>query len=292
MANDDPTPSRFLAARSLFTPARRALRLLLGRLPAPAQRLGAAALQAAAARWPLLSRLLGMVPPAATTVDAERRDAPVPAKAAAPPNGTAPAPPTPARPSPESSGRKEHLARLRGGGDYGERARAALALAGVTDPETTAALVSALRDRSAEVAVQAAEALAHHPGDVATSALRRVLENQDGFFSPPVRASAVRSLGALLPANDAAPVQGALADVEAIVSLAAIATLAERDESASAGALMGLLEDRRGFYLPLTRQAAARALGRLHHYDRERLRDVLAAEYDDVVREALSSLAN
>ncbi len=162
----------------------------------------------------------------------------------------------------------------------------------MTDPETTAALVSALRDQSAEVAVQAAEALAHHPGDVATSALRQVLENQDGFFSPPVRASAVRSLGALLPANDAAPVQGALADVEAIVSLAAIATLAERDESASAAALMGLLEDRRGFYLPLTRQAAARALGRLHHYDRDRLRDVLAAEYDDVVREALSSLAN
>jgi hypothetical protein len=285
VANNDPTPSRFLAARSLFTPARRVLRTLLGRLPAPAQKLGAAALQAAAARWPLLSRLLGMVPPVPTTVDAERRDAPVPTKAA-------PAPTAPGRPSSESSGRKEHLARLRGGGDYGERARAALALAGVTDPETTAALVSALRDQSAEVAVQAAEALAHHPGDVATSALRQVLENQDGFFSPPVRASAVRSLGALLPANDAAPVQGALGDVEAIVSLAAIATLAERDESASAGALMGLLEDRRGFYLPLTRQAAARALGRLHHYDRDRLRDVLAAEYDDVVREALSSLAN
>jgi HEAT repeat protein len=285
VANNDPTPSRFLAARSLFTPARRVLRTLLGRLPAPAQKLGAAALHAAAARWPLLSRLLGMVPPVPTTVDAERRDAPVPTK-------SAPAATAPARPSPESSGRKEHLARLRGGGDYGERARAALALAGVTDPEATAALVSALRDQSAEVAVQAAEALAHHPGDAATSALRQVLENQDGFFSPPVRASAVRSLGALLPANDAAPVQGALGDVEAIVSLAAIATLAERDESASAGALMGLLEDRRGFYLPLTRQAAARALGRLHHYDRDRLRDVLAAEYDDVVREALSSLAN
>lgn len=289
MANNDPTPSRFLAARSLFTPARRVLRTLLGRLPAPAQKLGAAALQAAAARWPLLSRLLGMVPPVATTFDAERRDAS--AQAAAPAKTAAPAP-APVRPSPASSGREEHLARLRGGGDYGERASAALALAGVTDPETTAALVSALRDQSAEVAVQAAEALAHHPGDVATSALRQVLENPDGFFSPPVRASAVRSLGALLPANEAAPVQGALGDVEAIVSLAAIATLAERDESASAGALMGLLEDRRGFYLPLTRQAAARALGRLHHYDCNRLRDVLAAEYDEVVREALTSLAN
>ena len=76
------------------------------------------------------------------------------------------------------------------------------------------------------------------------------------------------------------------------VSLAAIATLAERDESTSAGALMGVLEDRRGFYLPLTRQAAARALGRLHHYDRDRLRGVLAMEYDDAVRNALSVMAN
>jgi HEAT repeat protein len=227
-----------------------------------------------------------MVPPAATRADARPPVAPV-APALTTTLAQAPAPPPP-----QSAARGEHLARLRGAGDHDERARAALALAGVTDPETTAALVSALRDRSAEVAVQAAEALAHHPGDVATSALRRVLENQDGYFSPPVRASAVRSLGALLPANDAAPVQGALGDVEAIVSLAAIATLAERDESASAGALMGLLEDRRGFYLPLTRQAAARALGRLHHYDRDRLRSIVAAEYDDVVRDALSSLAN
>jgi HEAT repeat protein len=231
-----------------------------------------------------------MVPPVPTTVDASppavaqaKTAAQAPAKAVAP---------APQSPGPEPAARAEHLARLRGAGDYGERARAALALAGVPDPETTAALVSALRDRSAEVAVQAAEALAHHPGDASTSALRQVLENQDGYFSPPVRASAVRSLGALLPANGAAPVESALGDVEAIVSLAAIAALAERDESASAGALMGVLEDRRGFYLPLTRQAAARALGRIHHYDRARLRDVLAAEYDDVVREALSSLAN
>jgi hypothetical protein len=96
----------------------------------------------------------------------------------------------------------------------------------------------------------------------------------------------------LLPADQASPITGALGDVDATVSLAAIATLAERDEGVSAGALMGVLEDRRGFYLPLTRQAAARALGRLHHYDRDRLRGVLASEYDDTVRDALSLMAN
>jgi HEAT repeat protein len=276
VAPHDPTPSRLLAARSLFTPARRALRFLLERLPAPAQKLGASALQAAAARWPLLSRLLGIVPPAAGTIAASPLDA-----GARPTRATA-APSAPA----------EQLSRLRGAGDYAERARAALSLARMADPEATAGLVAALRDRSSEVAVQAAEALAHHPGDVTTTALLGVLENADGYFSAPVRASAVRSLGALLPASDAASIARALADVEAIVSLAAIATLAERDVGASAGALIGLLEDRRGFYLPLTRQAAARALGRLHHYDRDRLQGVLAAEYDDVVRDALSSMAN
>lgn len=252
----------------------------------PAQKLGASAVQAAAARWPLLSRLLGMAPPApASRGDVPARAAPA-TPAAASRAEAAPSPPA------NASGREQHLARLRNGGDYGDRARAALALASITDPEATAALVTALRDQSSEVAAQAAEALAQHRGEVATSALRGVLENREGYFSSETRASAVRSLGTLLPAGEGAPIAGALADVDALVSLAAIATLAERDETLSAGALMGVLEDRRGFYLPLTRHAAARALGRLHHYDRDRLRGILSAEYDDVVRETLSSMAN
>lgn len=149
-----------------------------------------------------------------------------------------------------------------------------------------------MRDPSAEVAAQAAEALVHHRGESVISALSGVVENKEGYFNAVVRASAVRSLGMLLPAEQASPITGALGDVDATVSLAAIATLAERDESTSAGALMGVLEDRRGFYLPLTRHAAARALGRLHHYDRSRLKDLLASEYDDAVREALSTIAN
>ena len=251
MATHDPPPN-FLAARSAWGAGRRALRYLLERLPAPAQNLGASALRAAAARWPLLSRLLGWVPAAAGTAAAVCSDAPARTNPAAVNHSP---PPT-------------------------------------ADPEVAAALVSQLRDRSSEVAVRAAEALAHHPGDATTAALRSVVENVDGYFSAAVRASAVRSLGALLPANDSAAIAQALGDVEATVSLAAIATLAERDVGASAGALIGLLEDRRGFYIPLTRQAAARALGRLHHYDRDRLQGVLASEYDEVVREALSSMAN
>jgi hypothetical protein len=247
VANNDPS-SRLLAVRSIFTPARRALQFLIGRVPAPAQRLGVSALQAAAARWPLLARLLGDLTSAPRAVDEGVVD-PLPAS---PPKA-----PRPAAPS-----------------------------------ETTASLVAALRDPSAEAAARAAEALAQHRGEAVIVALQGVVDNRDGYYNATVRASAVRSLGRLLPPDEATSITGALGDIDAMVSLAAIATLAERDEGTSAGALMGVLEDRRGFYLPLTRQAAARALGRLHHYDRERLRGVLAAEYDDAVREALSSMAN
>ena len=95
-----------------------------------------------------------------------------------------------------------------------------------------------------------------------------------------------------MPPNQATPVVSAVADVDALVSLAAIAALAERDETTSAGALMGVLENRAGFYLPLTRQAAARALMRLQNYEPDRLRRLLETEYDATVRETLASLAN
>lgn len=188
--------------------------------------------------------------------------------------------------------RDELVARLRASSDYAERARAALSLGELIDPETTAALVEALRDRSTEVASQAAESLARHTGDRAREALLAVLENREGYFGAVTRASAVRALGSLLPAEHGNPIATAVGDVDALVSLAAIAALAERDEILSAGTLMNVLEDRRDFYLPLTRQAAARALLRLHNYDRTRLRDLLARESDATVREALSSLAN
>jgi HEAT repeat protein len=252
-------------------PAQRALRRLLDALPAPAQRLGTTALRLAALRWPLLARLLGMS-------DAAPTQAPQP-------ESVAPAVPSPAR-------RDELVARLRASNDYAERARAALALGAVKEPQATAALVEALRDRSTEVASQAAESLARHAGDRARDALVAVLENRDGYFGPATRASAVRALGTILPAEHGSAIATAVSDVDALVSLAAIATLAERDEILSAGALMNVLEDSRDFYLPLTRQAAARALLRLHNYDRDRLRELIARESDATVREALSSLAN
>jgi HEAT repeat protein len=268
------------------------MKLLFARIPPAQQQLATSALHAAAARWPQLSRLLGFLPATPSGPIAAPASSFSGAKADE-------APPTLAQPSrasspaqPSQASHRPHLAQLRDASDYAERARAALALAKTVDAETTSALVAALRDPSSEVAAQAAEALGHHPGDQATAALQGVLENRDGFFNPMTRASAVRALGVLLPANHGLPVVSAVADVDALVSLAAIAALAERDESASADALMGVLENRAGFYLPLTRQAAARALTRLQNYEPERLRRMLEAEYDSAVRDALASLAN
>jgi hypothetical protein len=285
--------SRLLAVRGLLAaPARRAIKLLFARIPPAQQQIATSALHAAATRWPQLSRLLGFLPassngpiaaPASTFRDTMADEAPP--TLAHPPRTSAP-------PQPPQAPHRPHLAQLRDASDYAERARAALALAKTVDPETTSALVAALRDPSSEVAAQAAEALGHHPGDQATTALQGVLENRDGFFNPMTRASAVRALGLLLPANHGFPVVSAVADVDALVSLAAIAALAERDENASADALMGVLENRAGFYLPLTRQAAARALSRLRNYEPERLRRLLETEYDSAVRESLGSLSN
>jgi HEAT repeat protein len=203
--------------------------------------------------------------------------------------------PEPARPGAlAQSTRSENLARLAGDPDYARRARAAAELADVVDPETTTALIAALRDPSAEVAVCAVGALARHRGQAAISALSGVVRNDDHYFSSETRAAAVRALGPLLSSNGGtgiASITGAVADTDVMVSVAAIEALAGRDEGASVEALLGVLENGTGFYLPLTRQNAARALGKLrarHAGDVEqRLHALLQGEADAVVREAL-----
>jgi len=154
----------------------------------------------------------------------------------------------------------------------------------------TAAHVAALRDPSAEVAVKAAESLRSHRTDEVRQALRDVLENRDGFFNTATRAAAARSLGAVLPRGVSKPLVDAVADLHAEVSLAAIAALVERDEPASQQALLGVLENRSDFYLPLTRGAAARGLLRLAPPDAGRVRKLLDREHDPDVRRALMSL--
>jgi HEAT repeat protein len=255
--------------------ARQVLRVLVSRLPRPVQHRAASALQTLAARWPRLASLLGLTTSSSVTVVADREMVPT----------------GDGHRSVESSRlRATYLADLQRNPNFLDRVHAARALASLPDEETTAALAAALRDASAEVAVEAAEALARHRGPSATSALKAALDNRDGYYSPITRAASVRSLGMLLPPEEAMPIAAAVADVDPTVSLAAIAGLADRDDAASTHALTAVLENRAGYYLPLTRQAAARALLRLRRWDERRCGPLLEDESDATVREALVAL--
>jgi HEAT repeat protein len=240
---------------------------------------GRAALREVALRWPQLAALLGL----AGTSDDGRATSPAPAQKSTPAADS--------RGPGSAEVRATSLAALLGSADFAARASAADSLAPFVDEETTAALVAALRDSASDVAVHAAEALRLDRGPLAVSALREVLANQDQYFRPETRAAAVRALGAILPPGEGASLNAAVADPEATVSLAAIAALAERDEPPSVDTLLGVIERADGFYLPMTRHAAARALSQMHGHDPARVRTLVEHEADPEVRTVLESLA-
>jgi len=159
------------------------------------------------------------------------------------------------------------------------------------DARTTAALIAALRNPSAEIAIDAAEALRSRPGPATVEALREVLVNREGYFNGATRAAAVLALGALLPAGELSTVYGAVRDVDASVSLSAIAALVDRADEGCADALLNLLEDGSGFYLPPTRRAAARGLDRIRRADPARVKALLDRESDAAVRDALAPMS-
>ncbi len=180
--------------------ARQVFRMLVSRLPSPVQQRATSALRTLAARWPRLAGLVGM----AATTPGRAAEAEGPFAAPDDANGFTESEQT----------RATSLEALRYGTDFVERIRAARVLARIRDEESTLALATALRDTSAEVAVEAAEALGKHRGHGAIRALRAALDNSDGYYSPMTRAASVRSLGALLPSDQAALIATAVADVD------------------------------------------------------------------------------
>jgi hypothetical protein len=135
------------------------------------------------------------------------------------------------------------------------------------------------------------EALRSRPGPATVEALREVLANREGYFNGATRAAAVLALGALLPAGELSAVYGAVADVDASVSLSAIAAIVDRADEGCAEALLKLLEDGSGFYLPPTRWAAARGLDRIRRADPARVKALLDRESDAAVRAALAPMS-
>jgi HEAT repeat protein len=265
--------TRSIIPRALQSRATRALRAALRRLPPPVQRLGMLALTPVMKRWPTVMRLLGLAGDAPQTVASQ-----VPRPVAAPIPKPAPAV-------------ESWLKVLRSDPEPSDRVRAVRAIAGSIVADVTSALTAALRDPSAEVAAEAADALRHHRSDSVIEGLRRAVENADGYFSAGVRAAAIRTLSAILPLGAGAPIAAAVADLDAEVSVAAIAGVVDRNEAGSADTLLTVLENPRGYYVALARGAAARGLrGLATPPDQVRLRALIEAEHDREIREILSTL--
>lgn len=174
--------------------------------------------------------------------------------------------------------------------DYTVRAKAAQTLANYREPEALDGLVGALRDASVEVAVAAATSLSVAGGERAVASLLGVLANTEGFYHPLVRAAAVHGLGGVLPRDERGPLVRALRDVDAEVSIAAIGAFSNSIGRDSATALLAVVENTDGFYLPITRLAAARGLERLPPYGTSDLERVRSWESDPAVGDVLDRL--
>ena len=130
-----------------------------------------------------------------------------------------------------------------------------------------AALITQLRDPSAEVAAVAALKLGSQPTAEAASALREVLTNADGYFNPLTRVAALQAFTHALPPspgpNELAPLLALVRDIDAEVSMAAIDAVAQRaPANVAIDRLLPVVLDDSGYFLPSVRAAASRALER------------------------------
>ena len=179
------------------------------------------------------------------------------------------------------------VAQLMASSSWQARAAAALSLGQVHSDGVVQALVRALRDPSVEVAVAAAEALTHQEDVQAEGELLAVIDNRDGYFSPVTRVAAISALSRRLPLPHFGPVFAALRDIDAEVSIAAVAVIAERMQSSSGTYLLPLLRDQSGYFLPIVRLAAANALEHAGVLHSAIAQELLHLEHDPAVRRVL-----
>ena len=179
------------------------------------------------------------------------------------------------------------IAQLIAADSWRARVSAALALAHVDGDGVVLALVQALRDSSAEVAVAAVDALTHQTDPQAAAALLSVLANKEGFFNPVTRVAALAGLSRRLRLDELAPVFAAVRDIDAEVSIAAIAVISERAPVHAPEHLLPILRDPAGYFLPLVRMAAANALDRAGYLTPAVCGELLQTEGDPALRRVL-----
>jgi HEAT repeat protein len=195
-------------------------------------------------------------------------------------------------PSPLDEGAIEVLVvQLVAAPNWQTRVSAAEALAQLDGEGVLEALTRALRDTSVEVSIAAIDALARRQDKPSLEAMRTVLDNRDGFFSPVTRVAALSALGRMLGDTELAPVVACVSDVDAEVSIAAIAVVADRKRATAAEHLLPVLSDTSGYFLPLVRLAAANALVRAGALTPELAQQLLDREEATAVRRVLERVA-
>jgi len=247
------------------------------RVPARVQRLGAQTWQRVLARWPALADLVGDGQPPSSPLS--------PGTAGVRPGAEAPVDAVLLTPELWRAQLGDPAA------GWEARASAATALRQCQGDAIVTALISALEDPSAEVAAAAAGALAHHEDARALRALRQVLENPEGHLSPITRAAALSSLADRLSGAELAPVLDAVRDQDAEVSIAAIAAIAERAPERSESHLLPVVRNEAGYFLPLVRLAATKALERTGVLGSPLARELLGNESDSEIRFVLQRIA-
>lgn len=222
-----------------------------GRVSGQVQRLGERAFARLLQRWPAIADLV------TEPAQAIRRRA-VKSKAKSKANGASHADAGPL----DEAALEVLVVQLVAAANWQNRVSAAEALAQLDGDGVREALTRALRDTSVEVAIAAIDALARRQDRASLDALRVVLDNRDGFFSPVTRVAALAALGRMLADTELGPILALVRDMDAEVSIGAIAVIADRKSATAAEHLLPVLQDTSGYFLPLVRLAAANALVR------------------------------
>jgi hypothetical protein len=248
----------------------------LGRVGGQAQRLGEKAFGRLLKRWPAIAELV------TEPASAIRRRAP---KSNSDRNSNGSKGPL------DEAALEILVVQLVAAPNWQTRVSAAEALAQLDGDGVLSALTRALRDPSVEVAIASIDALARRQDRPSLDALRVVLDNKDGFFSPVTRVAALSALGRMLSDAELAPVMALVRDVDAEVSIAAIAVVADRKQTTAAEYLLPILQDTSGYFLPLVRLAAANALKRAGALTPQLAQQLLDREEASAVRRVLERVA-
>jgi HEAT repeat protein len=124
-------------------------------------------------------------------------------------------------------------------------------------------LIAALGDTDADVAREAAASLGTLGSSTAADALLKVLENRDGYFHGVVRVAAIHSLGRLRDPGSVMALLNAIKDPIAEASAEAIRALSSLDDPRTLPALLEVVRNEHGFFLPTTRRAAVLGLAQI-----------------------------